>query len=90
MKTLFFQIHGKVQGVSFRYYTRKEAHKLSIRGTVKNLFNGDVEVYAQGDNQALNRFEKFLKTGSSLAHIKSIKKKEIESNKVFRSFEIIY
>ena len=89
MQTFYYLIQGRVQGVAFRYYTKKEAHKLNIRGTVKNLFNRDVEVYAQGEEQALSLFEEFLKTGPTMAHIRSVKKELINIEEIYKSFEII-
>ena len=46
-------IKGRVQGVSFRYFTFKQAQNLNIRGLVRNNSNGDVEAFAQGDKTNL-------------------------------------
>ena len=42
-------IKGRVQGVSFRYFTIKQAQNLNIRGLVRNNPNGDVEAFDKGD-----------------------------------------
>ena len=64
MKTYHYTISGRVQGVCFRHYTVREAEDLAISGTVRNLANGDVEVFAQGDEANIGRFEQFLHIGA--------------------------
>ncbi len=49
LETYYQAIKGRVQGVSFRYFTFKQAQNLNIRGLVQNNPNGDVEAFAQGD-----------------------------------------
>lgn len=66
------------------------AQNLRIKGTVKNLFNGDVEVYAQGDPENIRRFEAFLRAGPPSAIVDRVIKEELDSNEVFPGFEIIY
>lgn len=46
-------VSGMVQGVGFRYFTVLAAHRLNITGWVRNLHNGNVQVEAQGSQQAL-------------------------------------
>ena len=42
-------VSGLVQGVFFRYFTKKTADKLNLKGWVKNLDDGRVEILAEGD-----------------------------------------
>ena len=90
MKTYQYVIKGSVQGVAFRYYTVRYAQNLRIKGTVRNLFNGDVEVYAQGEPENIKRFEAFLHSGPPAAVVDGVIKEELDSNEVFPGFEIIY
>jgi acylphosphatase len=90
MKTYHYVIKGNVQGVAFRYYTVRNAQNLFIKGTVSNLFNGDVEVYAQGDPENIRRFEAFLHAGPPSAIVDRVIKEELYSDEVFPGFEIIY
>jgi acylphosphatase len=84
-----YTVRGMVQGVFFRYYTKEMADKLAIKGTVKNLANGDVEVFAQGDPAVMNQFETFLNHGSPSSSVKQVVKEEIETFSAFPDFEII-
>ncbi len=90
MKTYHFVVSGRVQGVAFRYYTVKNAVNNRIRGTVQNLGNGDVEVYAQGDDESIKRFENFLRSGPPSARVEYLLKEEINTSELFQGFEIIY
>ena len=90
MKTHHYIVNGRVQGVFFRYHTKEVAQKLHIKGTVKNLFNGDVEIYAQGETGNITEFETFLHRGSPTSRVDSVKKEEFEEIEIYASFEIIY
>ena len=48
-KRMTAHIHGTVQGVGFRWWTRSRALELGLRGYAKNLADGRVEVVAEGD-----------------------------------------
>lgn len=57
MKTIKICVKGRVQGVGFRFFTKQLADLLNIKGTVKNKFDGSVEVLAQSNNEEkLDRF----------------------------------
>ena len=65
-------IKGKVQGVSFRYFTLNEAQKLNIVGWVRNKPDGNVEAVAQGDETKLELFINILKQGSSFSRVDNV------------------
>ncbi len=88
MKTHHYIIKGIVQGVFFRQNTREAALKQDIKGTVKNLYNGDVEVYAQGAAENIAEFEKFLNTGPMLSRVDNVIKEELDLDEVFQGFYI--
>lgn len=90
MKTYHYIVTGRVQGVAFRYYTQRSAYQLGVTGTVKNLYNGDVEVYAQGDEEAVKRFEAFLDQGPISARVDRVVREEFENDHAFRDFEIVF
>lgn len=90
MTTFHYIIQGRVQGVSFRYYAKKSAIELSINGTVKNLFNGDVEIYAQGAEENIKIFEKFLNNGPFSSRVMKVIKEKFEYKERFLDFNIIF
>ncbi len=57
-------VTGRVQGVGFRYFTRDAARLDGVRGTVRNLDDGGVEVEVEGDAEAVLRFERTIRRGS--------------------------
>lgn len=65
-------ITGKVQGVFFRASTKAEAEKLNLTGWAKNLADGRVEVFACGDEEAVDKLITWLKKGPRLARVTSI------------------
>lgn len=88
MKTYRYTISGRVQGVCFRHYTILEAEKWGISGTVRNLWNGDVEVYAQGDDDSITRFEQFLHVGPRSARVDKLEKEILDKEAIFRGFDV--
>lgn len=65
-------VKGKVQGVWYRQSTLETANALGIRGWVRNLPNGDVEILAEGETEAINSLIEWCKKGPPLAIVKDI------------------
>ncbi|MDX1518845.1 MAG: acylphosphatase, partial [Gammaproteobacteria bacterium] len=58
-----FRVSGRVQGVCYRMYTVDRAEKLGLTGWVRNLPDGDVEVYACGPKEQLEALHQWLHEG---------------------------
>lgn len=58
-------VHGRVQGVGFRWWTRRRATELGLTGHARNLADGRVEVVAEGPRPACERLLNLLRTGST-------------------------
>ena len=59
-----FFVSGDVQGVGFRYFVLRYVQKHSqLKGFVRNLYDGRVEVYAEGEEAELNELESTLRKG---------------------------
>lgn len=56
-------VHGRVQGVGFRYSTQAQAQQLGLTGYARNLDDGSVEVLACGDSAQLEQLLTWLKAG---------------------------
>lgn len=65
-------VHGRVQGVGFRYFAVEKALGLGLRGYARNLNDGSVEVLAQGPRQALENLLAQLWRGPSAAHVTQV------------------
>ena len=71
-KRVTIQVYGIVQGVFFRANTRDIAQKLGLRGTVRNVRDGSVEIVAEGEEEDLNKLITFAKEGPPSAKVYNI------------------
>lgn len=60
-------VHGNVQGVGFRWWTRSRALELGLAGYAKNLADGRVEVVAEGERGVVEKLEALLGENPSSA-----------------------
>ena len=65
-------VHGRVQGVGFRYATRAEAQRLGVRGTVRNLPDGAVEAVFEGTPDAVDAALAFVRQGPPAASVSGV------------------
>ncbi len=72
IQELHTYVHGRVQGVGFRYFVVEKALALGLRGYVRNEYDGSVEVLAQGPRPALERLLALLRQGPSAAHVSEV------------------
>lgn len=84
-----YRITGNVQGVGFRWWTRKTASALDLRGTVRNARDGSVEVEAEGPTEALEAFEEQLRQGPPAARVRNLERVEAGNGSLPGRFEII-
>jgi acylphosphatase len=56
-------INGRVQGVGYREFVRKNAALFKVSGSVRNLNDGNLEIFLNGDASEVDRFVKFLEEG---------------------------
>jgi acylphosphatase len=69
-----YLVSGFVQGVGFRYFVLRRASALGLRGFVRNLSGGGVEVVAEGDAAALAELEVALEAGPPSARVESVER----------------
>ena len=67
-----YVVSGRVQGVGFRYFTHAAAVRENIHGWVRNLPDGRVEATAEGDADAIERFERALGHGPPGARVQDL------------------
>jgi acylphosphatase len=68
-KRIHAVISGRVQQVGFRSFVEDEADNLGLTGWTRNLYSGEVEVVAEGDELKLQAFSRRISQGPSLSHI---------------------
>jgi acylphosphatase len=81
-------IHGRVQGVSFRYYTTLRATELAVTGWVQNRSDGTVEVRAEGTRSQLDNLLTFLHQGPLGARVISVDVEWQQATHQFTDFTI--
>ena len=82
-------IEGRVQGVGYRYFAKKKAESLVIRGSVQNLSDGSVFVTAQGKKKAMDNFVRWCYKGPPGAIVRNIEKVQGKTEEL-SEFRILY
>ncbi len=82
------RIHGRVQGVGFRFFVQAQARRLGVAGWVRNDFDGSVEVTCEGPADRVQRFVKRLHEGPPGARVDRVDFTNIEYQGIYRSFNI--
>ncbi|OOQ58458.1 acylphosphatase [Mucilaginibacter pedocola] len=89
MKHLDITVKGKVQGVFYRKSTKAVADQLGVRGTVKNLPNGDVAIEAEAaDTITMDMFLEWCHEGPEDAEVTAVEVHDGEL-KNYRNFEVV-
>ncbi|WP_037074641.1 acylphosphatase [Pseudonocardia spinosispora] len=65
-------VHGRVQGVGFRWWTRSRALELDLVGSASNLRDGRVEVVAEGTREACESLLAALRGGETPGHVDQV------------------
>lgn len=88
MKQVEFTVHGKVQGVWFRAWTRDAAREMGVTGWVRNKTDGNVEGLAQGSEALLNEFIERLHDGPPLARVTQVDMEWSDADAPIKAFDI--
>ena len=89
MRAVRVRVEGIVQGVGFRYYTYRVAKRLGIKGYVRNMPDGSVEVVAEGEEDTMEKFLQEVARGPSSAVVTNVIVEDVQP-RGFKSFEIRY
>ena len=81
-------VRGRVQGVSFRYYTLEMARELGVLGFVRNRGDGTVEIVAEGKEASICRLVMWLHTGPRWARVEDVDVTWEEPVGEFKQFEV--
>jgi len=83
-----YVVSGRVQGVGFRFFAEDWANQLGICGYAKNLWDGNVEVYAIGDPVAQEEFKRRLAQGPRSARVTNLEESDVPVDKSYNRFQI--
>jgi acylphosphatase len=81
-------VRGVVQGVGFRLYAQAEANRLGLRGYVRNLPDGAVEIVAEGPVDAVERLIAWANHGPPGASVEDVDVEYAEPTGEFSEFSI--
>lgn len=89
-KSVRVYVTGSVQGVFFRGFIKENAERHDIKGFVRNLEDGRVEVFLEGDVNNVNKMIDLCKEGPKHSQIRSveIKNEKFQGFKVFKVLHI--
>lgn len=89
MKRVHVIVSGRVQGVGFRYFAVSLASKYQISGWVRNLYNGDVELEAEGSSDRLQFFLQEVQEGNRFVRVRNMEVSTV-SLKNEKGFRVVY
>ena len=89
MDGLRARVYGRVQGVNFRWMIKSFADKEGIRGFVRNLDDGGIEIVAQGERKKLENFISWIKNSPGFAKVEKTEVEWTKKSENFRGFEIV-
>ncbi len=82
-------IFGRVQGVGYRYFACRVAQEKNLCGYVRNLPEGEVEVWVQGDEKAVNEITATLQEGPPWSHVTHIEARDSAPSPEWNRFSIL-
>ncbi len=89
MRQVHMIIEGRVQGVFFRSSAKEKADVLGLKGWVRNLNSGKVEIIAQGETTQLENFIEWCSQGPMRARVSKVTPEYEEIKEEYKEFKII-
>ncbi len=95
MSRTFLVVHGVVQGVGYRAFVAQQAQRLSVKGFVRNMSDGSVEILAEAAPETLASFIDSIKSDIGQRHqvfaidFRNERLKEFD-DKNYKGFEFIH
>jgi acylphosphatase len=88
-KSVRVYIGGTVQGIFFRGFVKENAEKFNVKGFVRNLEDGRVEVFLEGNGDDVDKMIELCKKGPKHSEVKNIELKD-EKFQDFKTFKILH
>jgi len=84
------EVFGLVQGVNYRYFVQRHAEASGLTGYARNLDDGSVEVFAEGEKEKLEQLIAKLKVGPRAAHVERVDVEWVGYSGKYRDFGIVF
>lgn len=88
-KSIRLYISGSVQGIFFRGFVKENAEKLGLKGFVRNLEDGRVEVFLEGNIDEVKKMIELCKKGPKHSEVKDVEQR-VERFQGFKQFKILH
>jgi acylphosphatase len=84
----YIVVHGRVQGVGFRYFVQRVGLRLGLTGNVRNCPDSTVEIAVEGPAKQIADFVQEVEQGPPLARIEHLDIHDMQARGNYRSFLI--
>ena len=88
-KSIRIYISGRIHGVFFISFIKENAEKLELKGFVRNLEDGRIEVFLEGNPKEVKKMETLIKKGPKNCKVENLEIKE-ERFQDIRSFKVLH
>jgi len=88
-KSIRLYISGLVQGIFFRGFIKENAERLNLKGFVRNLEDGRVEVFIEGNSNEVNKMIELCKKGPKHSQVKEVEEKS-ERFQGLKAFKVLH
>lgn len=88
-KSMRLYVEGTVQGVFYRAFVKENAERHNVKGFVRNLEDGRIEVFVEGDNGDVDKVIGLIKKGPKHSDIRKVEEKS-EKFQDFKTFKILH
>jgi acylphosphatase len=88
-KSVRVYVEGTVQGIFFRAFIKENAERHDVKGFVRNLEDGRIEIFLEGNNDDVDKMIGLCKIGPKHSSIKKVEVKE-EKFQDFKTFKILH
>ncbi len=82
-------VSGTVQGIFFRNFTKENSDKLNLKGHIRNLEGGDMEIFVEGEKDNINSLVKLIKKGPPYSQIRNVKIEEKKWSGDLKEFKVL-
>ena len=88
-KSIRLYITGTVQGIFFRGFVKENAERHNVKGFVRNLEDGRIEIFLEGNSEDVNKMIELCKKGPKHSQIRKVEEKD-EKFQDFKTFKVLH